>query len=300
MFFPKYINIPDIKSRFLRNRIQLLKDIVKGSLINIPFQNVTSFGVPRPGPKPIPSYKALLDSTLRGHGGMCGHNNYSLKVLLQSIGFDTYNAAAKFRRTLVEGSHVVCLVKIPPPFSVDQETEDVYLVDVGCGVPILEPIRLKDLPYKGRAGGFDFSYELSPDDGKIINRIHKGGDPFVGQKPKDYLCPQDYTINLEPRTIASIIPSWGQVYGEPDKSSFQSTFYIFRYVYIAPDNSDFKIACIRGKELLLITRESRTVQRFSSYEDLLPSIHEYFPQLLQHEVLQAMSNFNAIDQERKN
>lgn len=143
-------------------------------------QNITSFGVPDPGPKAIPNIKGVLDSFQTGCGGMCGHNNYSMKLMLEAVGYETYVIAAKFRRTLVEGSHVVCIVKIPAPFSVDKKSEDLYFIDAGCGVPLFEPVRIGSLPYKGRAGGFDFTYELN-EDGTAISRINHGGDAIIGK-----------------------------------------------------------------------------------------------------------------------
>ena len=80
----------------------------------------------------------------------------------------------------MEGSHVVCMAKIPPPFSVDKTSEDLYIVDIACGVPLFEPVRIGSLPYKARAGGFDFSYQLH-EDGTSVSRINHGGDAIAGE-----------------------------------------------------------------------------------------------------------------------
>ena len=52
-------------------------------------------------------------------------------------------------------------------------------MDVGFGRPIVEPILLNDLPYKGKATGYDFEYRFNPEK-KIYERYLHTGCPIKG------------------------------------------------------------------------------------------------------------------------
>lgn len=66
--------------------------------------------------------------------------------------------------------------------------------------------------------------------------------------------------------------------------------YAFRYIDIQQD--DFEIVCIRGMELIFITKETRHVQSFSSYQEIHPIVLKYFPMIDPHEVALTVENFS--------
>jgi arylamine N-acetyltransferase len=108
-----------------------------------------------------------------------------MKLLLESLGYETRVVPGVFRRTGIPNSHLALLVNIPyrrasDPFAVPQEERgDVYLVDVGCGVPIHEPVLIRpSVPYKSRAGGLDFYYETLPNGD--FHRVNQSGDALIG------------------------------------------------------------------------------------------------------------------------
>lgn len=102
-------------------------------------------------------------------------------------------------------------------------------------------------------------------------------------------------MKLAPTELVKLIEAWGEVYGQPSTSAFHSTFYLYRYLNIEPDDSDFKIVCIRGKELVLITRETRQVESVGNFEDVRPWISEYFPMIPSYQVDMAMKNFSSLE-----
>jgi hypothetical protein len=73
-----------------------------------------------------------------------------------------------------------CLVSIPERLCKDKKDRKSkrYLVDVGCGIPLHEPICLENLPFRGRGGGFDFKYYWL--DSNTIQRVNIGGDALIG------------------------------------------------------------------------------------------------------------------------
>jgi arylamine N-acetyltransferase len=127
-----------------------------------------------------PGLEHILSANLRGGGGLCGHSNIFLNFQLQCLGFKSHLLHGTFVRTGIEGSHNLIAVNIPAHLSKEKTKRDkTFIVDVGCGVPISEPIPLDELPFTRRAGGLDFRYERVDD--FMIQRINEGGDALMGK-----------------------------------------------------------------------------------------------------------------------
>lgn len=95
------------------------------------------------------------------------------------------------------------------------------------------------------------------------------------QKPETFISPQDYTIDLVPKIYSDFGPSVHAVYSNPRSVYLHQGLYCHRYQDISKD--DFSIVCIRGTDLMFITKETRHVQTFKSYQDIRPSLLKYFP-----------------------
>lgn len=123
---------------------------------------------------------------MKGEGGLCGHLNNHLSLQLQSFGFETELLAGCFRRTGIPNSHYLVKLKIPG-YAVknselkptDPRKDKFYLLDVGCGIPLHEPIDLDKLPYYGKAGGLQYRYEKLDD--QTIQRVNECGDAILGK-----------------------------------------------------------------------------------------------------------------------
>ncbi|CAL8071752.1 unnamed protein product [Orchesella dallaii] len=295
MFIKNYYNIVNPKELFIKDRLSLLRQLIKASVVNMPFQNLTSFGAFLPCERPTPQFKEMLASGIRGEGGLCGHLNNFLNLHLQTLGFDIDHLAGCFRRTGVPNSHQLIKVRIPGyalkyPVANPMESREnkTFIVDVGCGIPLHEPICVENLPYTGRAGGLEFRYERV--DENTLQRVNINGDAIMGKMPSSYISPQDYTIDLTPRKYADFHGPGHAIYSNPRSVFLHQGIYCFRYLDITED--DFEMVCVRGKELIFITKETRTAQSFSSYAELKPSLLKYFPMISTNDVELTVKHFS--------
>src|SRR5687767_2827670 len=95
--------------------------------------------------------------------------------------------------------------------------------------------------------------------------------------PKDYLCPQDYTI--DPITVNQYSD-----FAETTACLYRSThlavhhnLFCFRYLNIT--DSDFELIWLRGTDMVTATKETRNVTTFKSYYEMKPTILKYFPMI---------------------
>ena len=124
----------------------------------------------------------------------------------------------------------------------------------------------------------------------LIFKKRRIGDP----------SPLDCTIQLAPITLTKLQEVSATIYGDPRLAPAHSTLLLYRYLHIEPDDSDFKIVCIRGKELILITRETREVESVAKFADVKPWISEYFPMIPSYQVDIAVNNFSRLESNKKN
>ncbi|ODN00953.1 Arylamine N-acetyltransferase 1 [Orchesella cincta] len=295
MFIKHYFNIANPKELFIKDRLNLLKQLVKASVTRMPFQNLTSFGAFLPCDRATPQFKEVLRSGVKGEGGLCGHLNNFMILHLETLGFDVDRLSGCFRRTGVPMSHQLIKVRIPGHVSkepvtnpMEKREDRTYIVDVGSGIPLHEPICIEKLPYYGRAGGLNFRYERV--DENTLQRVNENGDAIMGNKPSSFMSPQDYTIDLAPRKYSEFNGPVHAIYSNPRSVFLHQGIYCFRYLNFTED--DFEMVCVRGKELILITKETRQVQSFSSYEELKPSLYKYFPMINTNDVELTVKHFS--------
>jgi len=119
----------------------------------------------------IPDAATIVQRVLTRPGGNCIQLNYSVKILLDSLGYETacISTVPNFGRL----KHCMTLVKL--------EGEGDYIVDVGTiSLPIFEPIPLHRLPFRRMVGGFMVEYRKISS--TTYAKVEIGGSLLGGKK----------------------------------------------------------------------------------------------------------------------
>ena len=117
--FLKRIETTRVSNQFLQ-----LKNIVKGTLVNIPFNNLSLLTAKGR----VPQSEEIVEFMLSGSGGLCNVMNTFLFILLRSLGYNVNFMVAKMNN---RHCHIVLKVVL---------NGQSYLIDVGNGFPYFEPI----------------------------------------------------------------------------------------------------------------------------------------------------------------
>lgn len=105
----------------------------------------------------MPDEKDIIAAGLSGTGGNCITQNSFLYLLLKTLGFDTFIISGTVKSSDVGlNNHVLCVVRL--------NSDHLYLLDLGVGLPFPEPIPLHNLPYTYRAVGNRLVYRKSAND----------------------------------------------------------------------------------------------------------------------------------------
>jgi len=91
-----------------------------------------------------------------------------------------------------------------------------------------------------------------------------------------------------------------EVYSDTTSTFLHHGLYLFRYLDIKDDGSDFQCICIRGTEVVFITKETREVLNFEDYSGVRPYVIKYFPMLHPTAVDIAIKNFTETTMILKN
>lgn len=133
-FFNDKLAIHDVHAKISKNKIDFLNEVATNWLVHIPFQNLTQLSKSKDN-KAIGNLKTVVGDILTGVGGLCFHHNLALYLLLKALECDVYLAAsAVLDKNKVD--HVVVIVRNL------QSGRDLYLMDVGCGVPCFTAVPL--------------------------------------------------------------------------------------------------------------------------------------------------------------
>jgi len=124
-----------------RPGLEVLSALQKLHVCNVPFENLdVQLGNPVIT-NPVAAYEKIVD---RGRGGWCYEQNGLFGWVLGELGFEVTRVAASVMRQsrgdVSYANHLCLLVKIP-----DGDTE--YLVDVGFGGSMIQPIELAEAEY---------------------------------------------------------------------------------------------------------------------------------------------------------
>lgn len=114
-------------------------------------QNITLSSIPQHARK-VPDESDIIAAGLNGIGGNCITQNTFLQLLLHSLGYDSFIVSG----TVGDGdlnNHVLCVVRLSP--------SELYLLDLGVGLPFPEPIPLHNLPYVFPTVGHRIMYRKS-------------------------------------------------------------------------------------------------------------------------------------------
>lgn len=187
--------------------LESLTGIIQAHLMRLPFENISKLLYYRnEGALGIPSLERYLEGAKRyAFGGTCYANNYYLSRLLGHLGFKVRLCGASMSRPDV---HAVIIVTL--------EGRD-WLVDVGYGAPLLEP-----LPLEERSDVVvrfdDVEYVLHPrtDDGRSRLEMRRDGQAVHG-----------YTINPAGREIEHFEPAIRDSYR--DDATFMNSILLARY-----------------------------------------------------------------------
>jgi arylamine N-acetyltransferase len=151
----RYLALLDLEPE--QPSIQALARLTRSHLLRVPFENVTSLlrrAAQPEGPVPALDHASVLDAWERGtSGGLCFEVAAMLSRLLPALGYETKRVLG---RITFPASHQAIVVTLAG--------RD-YLVDLGCGAPLFEPIPLEGVQEVHRAG---LSYRFRLEDGGAV------------------------------------------------------------------------------------------------------------------------------------
>jgi len=140
--------------------LEALTRLVRAHVLTVPFENVTALLRRRDcpaGPVPPMDLDALLDTWERkAGGGICFELAAMFARLLASIGYDLYVVLA--RVSLPDGHQAIHV-------TLDGKR---YLVDLGTGGPIFQPIPLDDLPFEIRHHGVGYRFRFGDEPRQLL------------------------------------------------------------------------------------------------------------------------------------
>ncbi len=132
-----------------------LFELVRTHLIKVPLENVSAILADAPG---LPSIESFLDGiSSRDLGGDAFTNNGYFAELLRYLDYDVDLLAGE-----IDGDAFAhALLKV---------TDDgqSYLVDVGLGAPLEEPIAVDSLPLRIESGDWVYTFDKRGDDGTFV------------------------------------------------------------------------------------------------------------------------------------
>jgi len=125
--FDKYLKLLGVERSF--PSYDLLCQIIRKHLINVPFENISKLFFKKQGKNYIPDLSTYLERIEKyNFGGTCYANNYYLYSLLKSLGYEVKLCGADMKKPDV---HILSIVTID-----DKE----YILDCGYAAPFSEPI----------------------------------------------------------------------------------------------------------------------------------------------------------------
>src|SRR3954454_4028017 len=152
--------------------LDALTRLVRAHVLTVPFENITALLRRRDqpdGPVPPMDLDALLETwERRAGGGICFEQAAMFSRLLESLGYDLYVALAQ--------------VSLPNGHQAIHVTLDGrrYLVDLGTGGPIFQPIPLDALPYEIRQNGVGYRFRWGDEPDQLLRDALIQGEWSVG------------------------------------------------------------------------------------------------------------------------
>jgi arylamine N-acetyltransferase len=147
---------------------EALTRLVRAHVLTVPFENVTALLRRRDhptGPVPPMDLDLLLDTwEQRAGGGICFELAAMFSRLLASLGYDIYVMLAQV--SLPDGHQAIYV-------TLDGKR---YLVDLGTGGPIFQPIPLDDLPFEIHHHGVGYRFRFGDEPQQLLREALIQGD----------------------------------------------------------------------------------------------------------------------------
>lgn len=156
--------------------LEALTRLVRAQVLTVPFENVTALLRRRDcptGPVPSMDLDTLLDAwERRAGGGICFELAAMFSRLLTSLGYDVYVMLAQ--------------VSLPNGHQAIHVTLDGrrYLVDLGTGGPIFQPIPLDDLPFEIHHHGVGYRFRFGDEPRQLLREALIQGEWSVSCRYK--------------------------------------------------------------------------------------------------------------------
>ena len=167
--------VKNVEERLENDRKNLLDEIVRLTLANVPFQSITFMATPSEQRK-CPTYEEIKKNGMQGIGGLCYSLNTFVWLLLKGLGFSAKLALSTVTSTVTSpNNHFIVLV------SDVEKKNDLSLVDCGTGFPIFRAVSLNFDQESPVYHDSFLEYKYVRHDGKIL-RMHGKGDMV---KPND-------------------------------------------------------------------------------------------------------------------
>lgn len=148
--------------------LDALTRLVRAHVMNVPFENVTALLRRRhhpDGPVPPMDLDHLLDTwERRAGGGICFELAAMFSRLLASLGYDIYVMLAQV--SLPNGHQAIHV-------ALDGKR---YLVDLGTGGPIFQPIPLDDLPFEIHHHGVGYRFRFGDEPHQLLREALIDGE----------------------------------------------------------------------------------------------------------------------------
>jgi N-hydroxyarylamine O-acetyltransferase len=224
--------------------LDCLKAIHQQHLLNIPYENLD---VQLRSPLDLDIERIFEKIVHRRRGGWCYEMNGILDWALREIGFDvmrmTGGVARKAEGDETLGNHLVLKVEIGEP----------YVVDVGLGNGLVEPIPLRE----GRFEQGHREFRLEPL-GEDLWRFHN----FAGA------IPSDFDFIFAPADESLLAKSCDSLQSDPD-SMFRQNLICQR---LQPDG----VHLLLGRVLIFLTEQGSEKTILSSGDELAESLSGVF------------------------
>jgi len=283
-FLTTQLKFSDWKQVFERNKLDFLRLFVRKHVTHICYQNITISSVV-PEERHSPTNEEIIADGISGNGGTCISLNHFAKVVLDAIGFDTFEIEGDSPLNPFPGDHIMVVVNL---------SGEQYLVDVGF-MPIYDviPLNPTKMPYRAVMYGFpyEFRYCIETD---TYYRYHLVGGCNNGRfKNKDE---QEFLVfKLIPKKLEYFIENMTPLYCDPT-SFILRVFYLTRFLEISDEemrkesaNPGFVI--IQGLKLIEGDVNSRKETVFETHDQIVPSVMKYFPNSDPRDVKMAIETY---------
>ncbi|XP_013393727.1 uncharacterized protein LOC106161340 [Lingula anatina] len=214
-FVERVLGLDDIEKRLATDKLVFLNNIIYEYHCKVPFHNLDLLALPV-AERRIPTTNELKKRGLSGRGGLCYQMNGFLYFVLGALGYEVTLARGTVN---VPGDHVLIIARAVVT------SEDMYLIEAGCGHPTLQAIPL-DFEEESSIYTFSFCTIKFVRKEHGIARLHKvyRGSPLFPLPPKDESTSwfSFYHFNTDPSILEDIAIPMEAPYTNPESIFLRS------------------------------------------------------------------------------